>query len=151
MRLRDHQQRTSQKKTPAEACDLDRGEIPVFHDQAEKDVRALYIQISQADLKAAVNFIRFRHDGTEKIATGREAWALSELISAGLDGCTPITHVGPRWSEYARRLRGRGINIETVNEMHAGPFAGRHGRYVLRSPIEVLEIKTASAGNVEAA
>ena len=33
---------------------------------------------------------------------GRDAWALGELISAGADGCTPITHVGPRWSHLRR-------------------------------------------------
>jgi hypothetical protein len=91
----------------------------------------------------AVNFIRFRLGGSEKTAKGRDAWALSELIAAGSDGCTPIERPGPRWSGYVLKLRKLGLDIETVNEMHGGPYAGRHARYVNRSAIEVIETKTA--------
>lgn len=95
--------------------------------------------------QAPVTEIRFRHDGQNKTVSGREAWALDQLIRAGADGVTPITHVGPRWSEYVRRLRGRGIDIETIHEGHSGAFAGRHGRYVIRASIEVMETKTTEA------
>lgn len=64
---------------------------------------------------------------------GREAWALHRLADAGKRGCTPITHPAPRWSAYVHRLRGRGVPIETIHEMHGGAFAGTHGRYVLRA------------------
>jgi hypothetical protein len=65
---------------------------------------------------------------------GRDAWALGELILAGETGCTPITHVGPRWSGYVHKLRRvYRLNVETIDEQHGGEFSGRHARYVLRS------------------
>jgi hypothetical protein len=68
---------------------------------------------------------------------GRDAWALGELISARADGCTPITHVGPRWSHYIWKLRTvYGLAIESVEEQHGGEFSGRHVRYVLRSRVQ---------------
>jgi hypothetical protein len=67
---------------------------------------------------------------------GRDAWALGEMISSGTDGCTPITHVGPRWSHYIWKLRTvYGLDIESVEEQHGGEFSGRHVRYVLRSRV----------------
>jgi hypothetical protein len=36
---------------------------------------------------------------------GRDAWALSSLILAGADGCTPIDNPGPRWSGYIFKLK----------------------------------------------
>jgi hypothetical protein len=67
---------------------------------------------------------------------GRDAWALVELITAGAKGCTPITHVGPRWSHYIWKLRTvYGLAIESVEEQHGGEFSGRHVRYVLRSSV----------------
>lgn len=92
--------------------------------------------------EAPVTEVKFRHNGRDMIVSGREAWALDQLLTAGQRGVTPITHVGPRWSEYIRRLRGRGIDIETIHEGHRGAFAGRHGRYLLKSTIEVLATKT---------
>jgi hypothetical protein len=69
---------------------------------------------------------------------GRDAWALSSLIDASDVGCTPITHVGPRWSHYIWKLRTvYGLAIESVEEQHGGEFSGRHVRYVLRSRIVV--------------
>ena len=41
--------------------------------------------------------------------------------SAGADGCTPITHVGPRWSRYVWKLRTvHGLDVETITEPHDG-------------------------------
>jgi hypothetical protein len=70
---------------------------------------------------------------------GREAWALRMLIAAGEQGCTPINHPGPRWSGYVHDLRKLGFVIETVRERHGGEFPGQHARYVLRSPVVILE------------
>jgi hypothetical protein len=70
---------------------------------------------------------------------GRDAWALHQLIRAGASGCTPIDNPAPRWSHYVFKLRRGGLDIETVNEAHGGPFAGQHARYVLRSPVTILE------------
>ena len=66
---------------------------------------------------------------------GRVRWALEALIAAGPKGCTPITMPGPRWSHYVFRLRREGVDVETIHEPHGGPFAGKHGRYVLRSQV----------------
>ena len=68
--------------------------------------------------------------------TGRDAWALRELITAGAEGCTPIDNPGPRWSHYVFKLkRVYGLAIQTVTEGHGGPYAGHHARYVLRSRV----------------
>ena len=78
-------------------------------------------------------------DGSMRTFTGREAWALSELHGADPSGCTPITYPGPRWSAYVLKLRQAGLEVETVFENHGGAFAGHHGRYALRTPVEVIE------------
>ena len=93
---------------------------------------------------APVTFVRFRHDDGEKSVHGRDAWALAELIKAGAVGVTPITHPGPRWAAYIAKLRKQGLAIETLHETHGGAFAGRHARYVLRSPVELVEIREAA-------
>jgi hypothetical protein len=76
---------------------------------------------------------------------GRDAWALGELILAGETGCTPLTHVGPRWSGYIFKLRRvYRINVESVEEQHGGEFAGRHVRYVLRSRVAFANLGDAA-------
>ncbi len=71
---------------------------------------------------------------------GRCAWALSALVKSGKEGCTPITHPGPRWSAYVFKLRRQyGLAIETIPEPHKGAFPGTHARYVLRSQVHLLE------------
>ena len=78
--------------------------------------------------------------------TGRNRWALLELIRAGRNGCTPITHPGPRWSAYIHNLRHDfGLNIETVHETHHGPFPGHHARYVLKSNVYVVADESEAA------
>ena len=75
-------------------------------------------------------------DGPQCAAiAGRELWALRALMAAGAVGVTPLSWPGPRWSCYIHRLRGRGLDIETLREAHGGDFPGRHGRYVRRSPV----------------
>jgi hypothetical protein len=71
--------------------------------------------------------------------TGREAFALDALVRAGAAGCTPLHNPAPRWSDYIFKLRHRGISIETMQERHSGAFAGRHGRYVLKSRVRVIK------------
>jgi hypothetical protein len=77
-------------------------------------------------------------EGPIKTFRGRTAWALSNLIVAGKSGCTPLTHVGPRWSHYVYMARREGLVIETVTESHGGPYSGHHARYILRTPITLL-------------
>ncbi len=69
--------------------------------------------------------------------TGRTAWAMLSLLRAGLKGCTPIDRPAPRWSDYVFRLRGVGVNVQTIDESHGGSFAGMHARYVLRDMVTV--------------
>lgn len=71
--------------------------------------------------------------------TGREAWALAELVRAGERGVTPLDTPGPRWSAYIHDLRSAGLDIETVTELHGPPFPGHHARYVLRSAVRIVE------------
>ncbi len=89
----------------------------------------LYLEVEILDNPETPSIVTFK---------GRDAWALLELHRAGAEGCTPLTHVGPRWSGYVYNLRKAGLTIETVHESHGGQFAGRHARYVLRSRVRLL-------------
>lgn len=72
--------------------------------------------------------------------TGRDAWALRELMRAGPQGVTPLERPAPRWSAYVHNLRREwGVDIVTLDEPHDGPFPGRHGRYVLRSRVTLRD------------
>jgi hypothetical protein len=96
-----------------------------------KPVKSLTFQIGNDELHITVK--------------GRDAWALSELMQAGEKGVTPISHPAPRWSAYVFNLRSIGVDVQTINEPHKGPYAGTHARYVLRSEISVLESVNAEA------
>ncbi|CAH1696802.1 conserved hypothetical protein [Hyphomicrobiales bacterium] len=71
---------------------------------------------------------------------GRVAWTLNELLLAGEEGVTTLGNSALRWSDYVFKLRKKGIVIETIDEKHGGPFSGTHGRYVLRSAVDVLDV-----------
>lgn len=90
-------------------------------------------------------FIQMDNDDAVLVVKGRDAWALSELMSAGENGCTPIDTPGPRWSAYVHNLRKAGVIIETHLEAHAGPFPGSHARYVLLSKITLIGGETVAA------
>jgi hypothetical protein len=66
------------------------------------------------------------------------------LAERGERGVTPLEWIGPRWSDYVFKAKKLGFDIETVHEGHTGPFAGRHARYVLRSPVQILSVVRAS-------
>jgi hypothetical protein len=70
---------------------------------------------------------------------GREAWTLAHLIWAGETGVIPLDRPAPRWSAYVHTLRKRSLDIITIDEPHAGPYSGTHGRYILRTPLQVLK------------
>ena len=88
-------------------------------------------------------FIRFRLSGGDDPAPrkveGRQAWALGELLVRRDRGVSSLEHVGPRLAHYVMKLRSAGLAIEIVHEDHGGTFKGWHARYVLRSPVEVVE------------
>jgi hypothetical protein len=83
--------------------------------------------------------------GTVKTFQGRAAWALDHLIKAGTKGCTPIDAPGPRWSHYVWLLKRAGLAVETIFKPHGGPYAGSHACYVLRTPVEVLDVQESGA------
>ena len=76
----------------------------------------------------------------ELILRGRDAWAMMELVRAGGRGITSYENPAPRMSSYIHKLRKAGLDIETENEMHGGPFKGRHARYRLLSNITRCEV-----------
>ncbi|MEQ9487629.1 MAG: hypothetical protein RIM72_01410 [Alphaproteobacteria bacterium] len=97
-------------------------------------------------MKATFEVTTEKGNAAQVTAVGRNAWALSELVDAGIKGCTPISHPGPRWSAYVHRLRkDYGLNIETVLESHSGPFPGKHARYVLRTPVRLVAAESEAA------
>lgn len=67
--------------------------------------------------------------------SGRNGWALTELIKAGKNGVTPLDTPAPRWAAYVHNLRKLGFVIDTMTEPHFGEFAGTHARYVLRTSV----------------
>ena len=77
---------------------------------------------------------------------GRIAFGLRKLILAGERGLTAIERPAYRWSDYVFKLRGVGIVVETIREPHDGPYAGDHARYVLRSPVQDVEVTLAGEG-----
>jgi hypothetical protein len=77
-------------------------------------------------------------DGAILVFHGWLAWALLCLIEAGEVGVAPLDQPAPRWSHYVSKFRQKGIEIETVLELHGGPYPGRRGRYVLRCAIEII-------------
>ena len=83
--------------------------------------------------------VRIEANGTTVTLTGRDAWAMQQLLAAREKGCTPIDNPAPRWSGYVFNLRQMGFDIETVHEPHKGPFPGTHARYILRSHITLCE------------
>ncbi len=95
-------------------------------------------------MTSAIRSITVHFNEATKTFEGRMAWALTELLAAGVNGCTPITHPGPRWSDYVLKLRRAGLNIETITEKHGGAYAGHHARYVLRTPVSVVELQEAA-------
>ncbi len=87
-----------------------------------------------------VTFLKFRTPEKELSVKGRDAWTLDRLIKAGKGGVTPLEYPAPRWSGYVFNLRKLGLRITTIREKHGGSFSGQHGRYVLCTPLEVLEV-----------
>jgi hypothetical protein len=70
---------------------------------------------------------------------GRAAWMLDALINAGMIGLTTIDNPAPRISHYIFLLRRNHFVIESQPENHGGAFAGHHARYILKSPVTVIE------------
>lgn len=83
-------------------------------------------------------FIRGDDTPSKFKLAGRNGWALAQLVRAGRAGITPLTHPAPRWSAYVHNLRKMGLVIDTLTEEHEGDFPGFHGRYILRTPVNLV-------------
>ena len=72
---------------------------------------------------------------------GRSAQTLLALVQSGSRGVTALelSSWALRLAAYVHELRqGYGMDIVTQREEHEG---GWHGRYVLHTPVEILDIK----------
>jgi hypothetical protein len=73
-------------------------------------------------------------------AVGKDAMALEALIDSGKSGVIAL-ELSNTWAlrlgAYVHRLRGHGLDIETVREAH-DDIGGWHARYVLHSPVTIL-------------
>lgn len=69
--------------------------------------------------------------------TKRATMFLEEMI-AKPEGITSIDYPGVRVADAILKLRKAGVDVKTIHEPHAGEFAGRHARYVLRSRVTRL-------------
>lgn len=89
--------------------------------------------------------LHFRIVGSDAIlkVRGQEARSLAALVAAGPRGITAleVSTWALRLAHYAMKLRRLGLAIEMVKEPHEGPGGKHwHGRYILKSPVEVVEV-----------
>lgn len=90
--------------------------------------------------------VRIEGEENPRTFSGRPAWLLERLLDAGSAGITTAElPPGVRASHYVMLLRRAGLNIETKHEGHSGPFAGRHGRYICKSRLQVVRQDEARA------
>ena len=71
---------------------------------------------------------------------GKDAMTLHALISVGKAGITALEQSNTwalRLGAYIHRLRGHGLDIDTIREPH-DDIGGWHGRYVLNSQVTIL-------------
>ncbi len=89
---------------------------------------------------------RIMSDDRAFTVSGRPAETLLSLLDAGPRGVTSLEAFQAGWAvrlaAYVHRLRSEcGLVIETRRESHLG---GSHGRYLLHTPVEVMERSDAS-------
>lgn len=78
---------------------------------------------------------------------GQTARTLLALQEAGPKGCTAleVSSWALRFAAYCHDLKHRhGLSIRTEREEHDG---GWHGRHVLETPVDIVEIKRPSNDN----
>ena len=77
--------------------------------------------------------------------TGRIGQTLKALVAAGPKGVTALdlANWAVRLSHYIWVLRRRhGLDIATFEESHGGDYPGRHGKYVLKSTVQLIDVGT---------
>lgn len=75
------------------------------------------------------------------VVKGQTARSLLALVNAGAMGVTAleVSCWAYRFAAYCHDLRHKhGLVIDTIRETHAG---GWHGRHVLRSSVEITEVR----------
>jgi hypothetical protein len=86
---------------------------------------------------------RFKILGADRVCEveGQEARTLAALHDAGDAGITAlgVSTWALRLAHYVMKLKKLGLSIDMVREKHAGPVPGWHGRYILRSGVQILE------------
>jgi hypothetical protein len=77
---------------------------------------------------------------------GQEARALNALVAAGTAGITSleVSTWALRLAHYCFKLKKQGLIIECERERHGGPVPGKHGRYRLHTPVQIVEIRGAA-------
>ena len=97
--------------------------------------------------------LRFRIAGSDITHTvrGQEARSLAALVAAGSAGITAleVSTWALRLAHYCYKLKKLGLTIDCEREPHGGIAPGKHGRYRLKTAVEIIEAP--AAGNVEAA
>jgi hypothetical protein len=91
---------------------------------------------------------RFKISGTDRVLSvrGQEARSLNALVVAGDAGITSleVSTWALRLAHYCWKLKKLGLDIDCAREPHAGPVPGKHGRYFLKSLIEIVEVQGAA-------
>ena len=92
---------------------------------------------------------RFKISGADKTleVQGQEARTLLALHAAGNAGITAleVSSWALRLAHYQMKLRRLGLVIDMEREEHFAPARGWHGRYFLRTPIEIVEHEKVAA------
>ncbi|MBZ9655044.1 winged helix domain-containing protein [Phyllobacterium lublinensis] len=79
-------------------------------------------------------------DGPRVLFTGRNAWAIKQLVEAGTRGVSSRDiPPGVRLAAHVFNLKKAGVVIETVHESHKGPFPGVHARYRTVTQVTIVE------------
>ena len=80
-------------------------------------------------------------DGSTLTARGREAETIVALIQAGPQGITSLEAFKAGWAvrlgAYIFDLKAMGVPIRSTREAHEG---GKHARYFLAGPVEIIEV-----------
>lgn len=88
----------------------------------------------------------YTEDGERTVElSGRNAQTLQALITSGVNGITALEMScwAYRLAAYIHILKHQyGLDITTLREPHEG---GHHGRYILHSAVEILEVYDSEA------
>jgi hypothetical protein len=93
---------------------------------------------------AMIVYVRYLHNEEVGSAFGSNASVLYELAEAGPRGCVPAKDDSRSWAAIIQTWRALGLEVVPIPETLDEDFRDRNVRYVLRTPVEVLEVKEAA-------